>query len=406
MRLKILILSVLTIIGSVAIGQERINTGFVFIDGKYIDAPYTVYVEDLAVYVNGVQITKQIPWVVKDKYAPESDVLVENIPQNLAIEEGYTVKTDDGLNYIDAKLRYLYKNYPYNEAVEKVIEFYSTLPWVQSLTKNSDGDYILENVSGESCHVIICGSIWKRYSNLWGPDGSGPPSKTEVKAKAYKLAERYKSRLKKGDLFLISSENYTEVSYAERKAVNVLLEITRIMDSNISEGQKVIELIDYCILPRQARNVSVKFTDNYRVNKKFKKRLEKLQQKLVNEYGKSSIRKLERNVDLKKIQQKENLHKNNYGGVLKVGATKAYSPDGPLVYAGCSYTFDNAFSSFDVSETNTIIDHVKDQDFNATIIEYKDAVFDTLPGTLTYANLKNMKYADIETKKKHYIFHF
>ena len=43
-------------------GAEPIETGFVFVDGTYLDAPYTVEAHDLAVHVNGLRVTKPVSY--------------------------------------------------------------------------------------------------------------------------------------------------------------------------------------------------------------------------------------------------------------------------------------------------------------------------------------------------------
>lgn len=38
--------------------KRKINSGYVFIDGKYIEPPYKVRSKGMAVYINGVQVTQ------------------------------------------------------------------------------------------------------------------------------------------------------------------------------------------------------------------------------------------------------------------------------------------------------------------------------------------------------------
>ena len=255
-----------------------------------------------------------------------------------------------------------------------------------------NGGWVIESYAGEKHRIMFGGPVMRHVNEIWGPEGSGPPTKNELIERVNKRVERYTNRLKKGDLFLIFS-NDNEISFAERKAANLLPEVLEIMKSNLSTENKVNELISIGLVPRINRELCTYFVNNFFASSQLEDRINILREEIRKEYGADALRPVEKDVDLKIIKAKDEAMLNNIG-IDKSDRGTAHSPDGPLIYAGCGYTYDDAFTNFS-TEIQGVVDKVKDQDFNATIIEYKDTQYDSSCGTLTYENLKSLKYGDI-----------
>ena len=180
---------------------ENINTGFVFVDGKYIDAPYKVEAHDLAVYINGIQITKKLEWPVVNKYAFDHDPgIPPNVTKYTTLEKASKLREPTrGILYYAAKQWYLFTHYSYDEAFEKTKQYFRSLPYVKSLTKAPDGGWILESYVGEKRRIIFGGPDMRRVNEIWGTKGSGPPTKDKLIERVNLCALRYKNRLEKGN---------------------------------------------------------------------------------------------------------------------------------------------------------------------------------------------------------------
>ena len=127
--------------------NQPIETGFVFIDGKYIEAPYIVERRDLAVSINGIQITKEFEWPIINEYAFDHDPgMPSNITKDMTLDESFSLKEPTrNIRYIAAKQWYLFSRFSYEEAYEKTIKFFEDLPNIKSLTKIPGKGWVIES---------------------------------------------------------------------------------------------------------------------------------------------------------------------------------------------------------------------------------------------------------------------
>lgn len=282
--------------------DDVIDSGFVFVDGKYIEAPYKVEAYNLAVYINGIQITKQMEVRTVQDY-PDPGI-PENIDKYASFDEALR------LSNLVTKQWYLFTHYNRDEAFTRTEEYIRSLLFVKSLIKDPEGGWILENYAGERRNILlgIPGRSLEAALN--------PPTKDELIIKVNKLAQRYIDRLEKGDLFLIFPNEY-EVSPPRRQAANLLPKMVRIMRSDIlSDDQKVNELISFGILPRPNIKVCQKFVENFEASQQLEQRINNLRQQITDQYGSSVLKPPKRDLDLKAMSEKEKAAKER-GNVLK-----------------------------------------------------------------------------------------
>lgn len=100
-----------------------ISNGFVFFMGRYIEAPYAIKREGLAILINDVK--------VYELYAPTTDPLVDP-PMPDTINENSTF--EEIRKYLQKKIRYIIENYPGVIVTQKRIELLLSLPCVESVT--------------------------------------------------------------------------------------------------------------------------------------------------------------------------------------------------------------------------------------------------------------------------------
>ena len=103
--------------------QSVISNGFVFFMGRYIEAPYAIKRDGLAILINGVK--------VYELYAPTTEPLVDPI-MPVTITENSTF--EEIRKYLQKKIRYIIENYPGVVVTQKRVELYLSLPCVESVT--------------------------------------------------------------------------------------------------------------------------------------------------------------------------------------------------------------------------------------------------------------------------------
>ncbi len=104
---------------------EPIDSGFVFYDGRYIDAPYIVAQKGLGIFINDVMIRPPIEW-------PQPDLTQDTDPE---LPKGITLDSTekDIGEHSSKKYRYFLQHYPKEEAVQKMVEYYRSLPCIREV---------------------------------------------------------------------------------------------------------------------------------------------------------------------------------------------------------------------------------------------------------------------------------
>jgi len=119
-----------------AIGQDEtrkpIKTGFVFIDGKYIDAPYKIKIKKDIIYINNNPIWLQnpnqnngeMPKIKDDPGMPPDSINTLN--------KFWGYKNSKNVSFFSSKAIYYYSHYKPEIAENKIKEFFSSLPFIKS----------------------------------------------------------------------------------------------------------------------------------------------------------------------------------------------------------------------------------------------------------------------------------
>jgi len=374
--------------------SDPINRGFVFVDGKYIDAPYVVEAKDFSVYINGVQIKRKYEWPVINEYEFDHHPgIPSEATKYTTFEEARNLcEPTKGITYATAVQWYLFGHYDYDIAFQMTLDYYRSLPYVKSLTKDSVGCYIIENYSGEK-HSIFLGGPWmKKLNRIWGPNGTGPPKRKEIESKCIKSAEKRAERLIKGDLFMIFSNdqrsNYYEKLYTERRSAEVLPFIIKIMKDNITNEEKIKELITCGIFNNNDSIFCRTYVRNYNGSKNMENRINDLREQLIKKYGKKAL------IPIKKKQENSNskMENNNTkdSGDNKQIGSPAYSPNGISIYAACPYTWDYEFIEFEDEVMYSVRNHIADQFNDAEVyMFFDDTDGDSDCGSFIFSEIKN-----------------
>jgi len=370
--------------------NQPIETGFVFFDGKYIEAPYILERRDLAVYINGIQITKEMEWPIVNKYAFDHDPgIPPNITKEMTLDELFSLKEPKrNIRYIAAKQWYLFSHFSYEEAFEKTITYFEDLPNIKSLTKIPGKGWVIESYVGEKRNILFGGSEMRQMNAVWGPEGSGPSPQSEIIEKVNELALMYRDCLQKDNFIFIFTE-HRKLFFSDRQGFKRIREMLDIMNTSKSQEEKMNELISIGLLPRSDKQLSKYFVSHYSISTQLENRLKTLKELLIKKYGEDILTPLQRDEDLKKSQSS-----NSGSYETKEGRDCAYSPDSRQLYAWCGYTYDTSFSDFLETEITKVGNYIKEQDFIVSYNIYTDNTLDDDCEDCTYDNLKNMKYAD------------
>ena len=115
---------------------KPIESGFVFIDGRYIEAPYTVSRRGRQIFINDILVWQQTEWPVADRHVPEDPgPPPKEYEKYKSFNEVLTSfdSIEGWLNcHLLRKRRYLYEHFPEEEADAKMLEYYRQCPFVAS----------------------------------------------------------------------------------------------------------------------------------------------------------------------------------------------------------------------------------------------------------------------------------
>ncbi len=145
---------------------RKINTGFVFIDGKYIEPPYKFKQKGACrIYLNGQYIFNCLTLTDTIANPYKIDELPE-IPQSIdsltSFKELKTLRDDKQRTYLGAVSDYFYTHYPYKEAGLHLYEYIKKLPNIKSI---NHGKFIFYN--GDSLYIdfapLFRGDFYENY---------------------------------------------------------------------------------------------------------------------------------------------------------------------------------------------------------------------------------------------------
>jgi len=359
---------------------KPINTGFVFIDGKYIEPPYYVKRKGLAVYINGIQITKEF----KQEKNPFTYNHHLGIPpclnKNSSLDDIIKCKEPfENLPYLAAMTQYYYKNYEYYTAIDSIAAYIRSFPNIKRLEKNGDL-WVLESYLGEIENYSIGGMSALKKSKMWGPNGTGPKPKKEIMGFVDNIVESRKYALRTNDVLIIFSnfESHTNLLSIGRTEDD-LPYIYKIMNSNYSNNDKIDSLVKL-FGSRNKDNIK-KFVEGFKVSPQFHERI-----KLA------GYDKMKTNMGKPKSTGYKQSNKNKDKSSIAF-----YSPEKNEIYGWCGNIFEDEFNVFLTDELYNVKESIKFQSFiyNDNNVFYDDTPSDDDFRYCDYNNLVNMKNAGL-----------
>ncbi|MCX5647476.1 MAG: hypothetical protein NTX40_00015 [Planctomycetota bacterium] len=131
---------------------KPIDTGFVFVDGCYVEAPYTVSRRGRQISINGILIYQWAEWPLMDRHVREDPGPPPKEYENMKSFNDVLASDSmaEWLNcHLERKRRYLYEHFPEEEAKKKMLEYYRQCPFVASVNVPAEGPVEIVTKSGK-----------------------------------------------------------------------------------------------------------------------------------------------------------------------------------------------------------------------------------------------------------------
>ncbi len=223
---------------------ERVTTGFVFINGKYLESPYTVSRRGRQVFVNNAMIYEYGNWPLPDRHVKEDPGLPTGLTAESAYYDIYDPKDYENSPF-RRKLRYLYEKAQGVNIEQQMAEYFRLMPFVQSV-EGTDvaGSLRIRTKAGDEYLIETnLSQIEIRY--LWGRTNKDVIEDIEKRRSA---AE---TQLKRGEAVFAFGEGpgFQGLSLDREKAARDLGLIAEILRSERSRGEKMVLLQRMEFLP-------------------------------------------------------------------------------------------------------------------------------------------------------------
>lgn len=204
---------------------KPIDSGFVFIDGQYIDAPYIVTRDDGKIYIND-RLVDQIIAPLYEKPIPDADpVMPSSINKNTS---NYDKVLED---YLGKKIRYVQAHHTLDEEREIMEKVYRSLPFVKEAAIDpATGSLRIVTYSGETDSILLA-----------TPRRKGIVGIKAIREHADSKKNDFEKNLIEGStLFLFTRGGHAGLD--KEGTINALPKIVQILRSKKSVNDKIQEL--------------------------------------------------------------------------------------------------------------------------------------------------------------------
>jgi len=206
---------------------KPVESGFVFVDGRYINAPYRVCRRGLRILISDTPIAewKQRPLPDEEQKAASDD---PGMPKGISEKSSW----DDycKLGHGALKYRYLEQHFGSDGAMPRMLEYYRQLPFVKSVTLKRARDF--------SSVLIKCRNGGEELVDLRGLRPSGDiRTKKDIVDTLDGRRLHFEERLKAGACFFLSTKGPT-LWFGRKKAARDLNLIVGILRSEKALEEK------------------------------------------------------------------------------------------------------------------------------------------------------------------------
>jgi hypothetical protein len=217
---------------------QPVDSGFVFVDGRYVEAPYRVSRRGVGLYINDVHLYDRGPWPpfrfdeVKEDPGLPPGLTTSSVFDDLRIPG----KRDA---WDSRKYRWLLAHYEPEEARRRFLQWIQQLPFVKKVEYRSPWDVVVEHLGGKKTYLDLTVSNYT------------PPTKEQVVRELDRIRGDLENRLAKGDGYLFFFGGGLEISFGKTKAARDLGLVAEILGSARTKEEKGLLLERLGVLPRE-----------------------------------------------------------------------------------------------------------------------------------------------------------
>ena len=239
---------------------ESINRGFVFFNGRYIDAPYVVTRKGLGIFVND-KMVEPPPRVWPPPEWPSGDADPEMPPE---ITRETSLYDDVARNYARQKRAYVQKHYTREEERDIMEDFYRNLPFVKEARLSDDRRILhITTFRGEESPLRL---VHLRRRPL---DKGGVLRGVEV------LRKSMERGLQRGRCYFLFSRG-GPIIWPGSSVISELPRVVRILRSEKSAEDKLEELQGTGFFSPGAKSRLLIMAENFHASEQLEKRLDEL----------------------------------------------------------------------------------------------------------------------------------
>jgi len=305
---------------------REIKTGFVFIDGKYIDTPYIVKRKKLALYLNDIKLWEYKVQTENPYWYP---VRLGNPPcinKFSPIDSVFTWGCKDPTGkkpWTSAVSGYFMTHYDPQSAIDSIIEYYRHLPNVKELRHRPGEFWKIFLYNGDSITTMFNPPGFYQKLKQWGPNGTGGLKEKDYIRRINNQIKNIKTNLIQNEMIIITPKQktfvpmFTALNKVPQK--NLLEYFWKMMESDYPVKQKLDSLRDFGFYGID--NLPPAYYDTLQLSPAFKRRIDKMNSKLKN----SKKDKVTGSAQLKKMNHKNSQQSNqnrNFSGIFSLPENK------------------------------------------------------------------------------------
>ncbi|HOE05174.1 MAG TPA: PKD domain-containing protein [Bacteroidales bacterium] len=363
---------------------KKITTGYVFIDGKYVEPPYRVKCKDMGVYINNYLIINY-----SDRYKSEKNRYLSDRCNKRPIVPS-TITDSSGANdfyhsreVITGKLLlysihdYYYHLFTSKTANDSICAFLESLPNVLLLERESESMLTLTLKNGDITKIILENQS-KDKTNLLHSKNSNGKIKKEYLSRTSKIRTDIKRNIREGEVVFFWSSAYNN------RVILSPEELKKIISVYASDLDYETKLDSLCNLFRRDKEQIEIFLKNFRLPETLKQRLQEETNSVSYKNGEQT--QVRNNWADKPSSQNENIGERS--------VEIAFCPSNNSIAGYCPSTWDNSAQDFEFVTIPRILNYVQNQGYH---LSWSDIKMDKTPndedidfGDCTYQSLKDM----------------
>lgn len=210
------------------VSGEPVDKGFVFLDGKYLDAPYTIARKGLGIFINDKMVVRPEEWPREICSGDKDPILPAEINEESSIYDEIVTR------YLLQKSAYLVKHYNCERECQIMEQTLRGLPFVTEATLDEKDRDILHITTTEG-HVVPMLLFSYRGMQV-GYDRNSVLQRAELRR------QHFETMLTRGSCYFLSSKSGERIRLSANSVANKLPQMVQILRSGKPMEKKSEEI--------------------------------------------------------------------------------------------------------------------------------------------------------------------